>query len=224
MRLQSHLLYTDNIHNIIFRSVHNVRIERLWVDVSVQVRDAWAAFFQHLEIHYGLDVNNRSHIWLLHTLFLPLLNQDLTFFAESWNEHRLQIKGEPRRSPADLFVFDSLVHGVRGDHLDLDEMSPEELEVYGIDWAGLRNEQILASRDQNNDQSEDWTSWVGQSGPPPHLNQVTVDPSVAPVTSDDIQFINNAASPWINQPDDESRCLAWCYALNAARQLHPYEF
>jgi hypothetical protein len=44
-----------------------------------------------------------------------------------------------------------LVHGVRGDTLPNDEMSQEELEVFGVDWEALRDENILRSQRDNND-------------------------------------------------------------------------
>lgn len=100
-----------------YRSVHNVRIERLWVDVTAQVGASWAEAFTQLELHHGLDINNTHHIWLLHLLFLPAINQQLTFFAESWNQHRIQIRNGPNHSPADLFSFDMLVHGIQGSQL-----------------------------------------------------------------------------------------------------------
>lgn len=104
----------------IFRSIHNVRIERLWVDVTAQVGATWSDHFTILELHHGLDINNVNHIWLLHYLFLPTINDQLTFFMGAWNEHRIQIRNGPNRSPADLFGFDMLVHGARG-HALVDE-------------------------------------------------------------------------------------------------------
>ncbi|KAF7311812.1 hypothetical protein MIND_00191700 [Mycena indigotica] len=116
-------------------SVHNIRIERLWVDVTAQVGATWADHFTSLELHYGLNINNVGHIWLLHFLFLATINSQLAFFAESWNEHRIQIRNGPNRSPIDMFGFDMLICGVRGDELPPEEegLSEEELEVYGID-------------------------------------------------------------------------------------------
>ena len=72
-------------------SVHNVRIEHLWVDVTAQVGATWANLFVMLELRHGLDINNSNHIWLLHFIFLPAINAELRFFAESWNEHQIQI-------------------------------------------------------------------------------------------------------------------------------------
>ncbi|KAJ7938562.1 hypothetical protein B0H13DRAFT_2301598 [Mycena leptocephala] len=118
------------------RSVHNVRIERLWVDITAQLGATWAECFTILELCHGLDINNTSHIWLLHFLFLATINSQLAFFAQSWNQHRIQIRHGPNRSPADMFVFDMLVDGIQGNQLPEEELlSEEELEVSGIDTA-----------------------------------------------------------------------------------------
>ncbi|KAJ7664654.1 hypothetical protein DFH06DRAFT_1188283 [Mycena polygramma] len=44
------------------RSVHNVRIERLWADVTAQIGATWADMFILLEVHHGLNINNACHI------------------------------------------------------------------------------------------------------------------------------------------------------------------
>ncbi|KAJ3513257.1 hypothetical protein NLJ89_g3052 [Agrocybe chaxingu] len=200
------------------RSVHNVRIERLWVDVTAQIGSLWANFFTILELRHGLDINNANHIWLLHHLFLPLINIDLTFFAEAWNEHPIQIRDGPNRSPMDLFGFDMAVHGVRGDPLD-EMMSREELEVYGIDWEGLRNDRLLESRQVNNGIEEGVTSWVGESGPPARLNEVIVDSPDNPLTDEALTWLNAEIAPWMGGTDDDSRILLWAHALAAAQSL-----
>lgn len=65
-----------------------MRIERLWVDVTAQLGATWADRFRGLELRsLGLDINNVNHLWLLHYIFLPVINSDLTFFVESWNNH-----------------------------------------------------------------------------------------------------------------------------------------
>ncbi|KAJ7834799.1 hypothetical protein B0H14DRAFT_3087591 [Mycena olivaceomarginata] len=132
------------------KSVHNVRIERLWR-------------FTVLELRHGLDINNISHIWLLHFLFLATINSQLAFFAQSWNQHRIQIR-----------------HGPNRNQLPEEELSEEELEVYGIDWSGLRDNDLLASQRANNSIGEGATSWIGRVGPPPlaDLSSVVVEPPV----------------------------------------------
>ncbi|KZT31146.1 hypothetical protein SISSUDRAFT_995483, partial [Sistotremastrum suecicum HHB10207 ss-3] len=157
------------------RSVHNVRIERLWVDVTAQVGAKWSAFFTQLELHCGLDINNADHLWLLHSLFLPVINAELQFFAEAWNEHKIDSKTGPRRSPWDMWVFDMLVLGVRGNPLESDQpLTSEELEVYGIDWPAFNQQDIRSSQASNNPRDEGDTSWI-RRGFPAQLNGVELD-------------------------------------------------
>ncbi|KAJ7178252.1 hypothetical protein C8R46DRAFT_1329376 [Mycena filopes] len=168
-----------------FLSVHNVRIERLWADVTAQIGATWAELFILLEVHHGLNINNVYHIWLLHFLFLHQINQQLRFFMESWNQHQIRIRDGPNRSPADMFGFDMLALGVRG--TDVGEvMSDAELEVYGVDWEGLRDETLLESRQENNPADEGSTSWIGRSGPPDRLNEVAVEPPSGPFSAAEI--------------------------------------
>ncbi|KII87837.1 hypothetical protein PLICRDRAFT_112417 [Plicaturopsis crispa FD-325 SS-3] len=202
------------------RSVHNVRIERLWVDVTAQVGAMWHEYFIQLELHHGLDINNVQHIWLLHRLFLPIINQQLTFFAESWNQHRIQIRHGPNRSPADMFGFDMLVHGVRGNQLPSnDDLSQDELEVFGIDWEGLREERLLQSQQSNNPRGEGATSWIGRTGPPDDLSEVRVDPPSGPLQDslilDEIQLGMNGAMDVI---------ATWTHGLAVARAMYGNDF
>ena len=87
----------------------------------------------------GLNINNQNHIWFLHYLFLKTINQQLDFFSQAWNHHRIQIPNGPNHSPADMFGFDMLVHGVRGYQLPTPPdvpLSDEDLEVFGrvVGW------------------------------------------------------------------------------------------
>ncbi|KAJ7318081.1 hypothetical protein DFH08DRAFT_917574 [Mycena albidolilacea] len=197
-------------------SVHNVRIERLWVDVTAQVGATWADHFTCLELRYGLDINNIAHIWLLHFLFLGTINSQLAFFAESWNQHRIQIRNSPNRSPTDMFVFDMFVNGVRGDQLPPEEenLIDEELEVYGIDWQGLRDDGVLQSQARNNPRSEGSSSWVGHTGPPPDLSEVVVQPPQGTLTADEITHF----------AEDADIISLWNHALTHVRVLYPNVF
>jgi hypothetical protein len=203
-----------------YRSVHNVRIERLWVDVTAQVGAFWADIFADLELRYGLDINNIHHIWLLHHLFLRLINQQLTFFAESWNQHRIQIQDGPNRSPADMFSFDMLVHGVRGNQLPDKDLSDEELEVYGVDWEGLHDEQLLRSHRGNNPTSEGWNSWIGHVGPPSHLNEVSIDPPVGFLLPGEVDVLDQASETWMHSPVDGDIIALWTHGLAYVRFMH----
>ncbi|KAJ7166345.1 hypothetical protein C8R43DRAFT_878082 [Mycena crocata] len=205
------------------RSVHNVRIERLWVDVTVQVGATWAERFTIFEIRYGLDINNINHIWLLHFLFLSTINSQLAFFAQSWNQHRIQIRRGPNRSPADMFVFDMLVNGVRGNQLPDDEMSEEELEVYGIDWEGLRDENLLDSQRGNNPVAEGASSWIGRVGPPAlaDLSSVIVEPPAGTLGEEEVLQLYSAVQHLVGSAEDADCIMAWTSALSHVRVLCP---
>ncbi|KAL5537303.1 hypothetical protein ACEPAF_1126 [Sanghuangporus sanghuang] len=111
------------------RSVHNIRIERLWVDVTMQVGSKWAAGFRRLEQDGGLSIENPNHIWLLHQLFLPVANSDLDAFVNAWNHHTMRIRGGPNRTPLDMFFFDMVALGERGDVLPESISSPVESDT-----------------------------------------------------------------------------------------------
>ncbi|KAJ7043418.1 hypothetical protein C8F04DRAFT_894034, partial [Mycena alexandri] len=64
-----------------YRSTNNTRIERLWVEVGSQFARRWRVFF------YRLDRTNPHHLWLLHLLFLDLINLDCKNFRAEWNCH-----------------------------------------------------------------------------------------------------------------------------------------
>lgn len=218
---QFKMLYqiTQLCHN---RSVHNVRIERLWVDITAQLGASWADNFTILELRHGFDINNSNHIWLLHHLFLPTINSGLAFFAESWNLHKIQIRDGPNRSPADMFGFDMLIHGVRGGVGEEDDMmSEEELEVYGIDWQGLLDESVLHSQQENNPVNEGSSSWFGGSGNiPAELNEVRVDSPAIPLTALQVENLNHFVSEWVGAADEDSVVQMWIHGLAFARAMN----
>ncbi|KAJ7204244.1 hypothetical protein B0H12DRAFT_1035338 [Mycena haematopus] len=210
------------------RSVHNVRIERLWVDVTAQVGATWADHFTVLELRYGLDINNIAHIWLLHVLFLGTINSQLAFFAESWNQHRIQIRGSANRSLTDMFVFDMFVTGVRGDQLPPEEegLGEEELEVYGIDWQGLRDDSILQSQARNNDRNEGFSSWLGRTGPPSlnDLSHVDVQPPPGTLTNIEVDDLCSTFAELIGSAADDDIVSLWAGALDYCHGLYPNVF
>ena len=207
--------------------MHNIRIERLWVDITAQVGASWAEAFTNLEMNFGLDINNTHHIWLLHHLFLQSLNDQLSFFAESWNQHRMQIRDGPNRSPADMFGFDMLVHGLRGDRLipeTEENMTDEELEVYGVDWEALQNGRILESVRQNEQSDTDTTSWIGRTGPPNNLNEVPLFPPDAP-TVNDVSAFDTSMATWLeSQMGSATISSIWVYGLALARTIYGSSF
>ncbi|KAL0566652.1 hypothetical protein V5O48_015351 [Marasmius crinis-equi] len=206
------------------RSVHNVRIERLWVDVKVGVTSKWKEWFSDLEIHHGMDINNLSHVWLLQFVFLPIINAELTFWAESWNKHKITMRSGPNRSPEDMFGFDMLIHGLRGDDPESFAMSEEELEVFGVDWEGLEDDVLLEAL-RKNYETDGATSWIGQRGPPSSqdLNEVKVEPPPCLLSDIQVEYLRNSIPP-LQQSSQEAVVRLWLHALTIARSLNPGAF
>ena len=71
------------------KSVHNQRIERLWVDVYLVVTQIYLTVFLVLDHSGALDVSNELHLACLHYLFLPRINQHLEKFCEGSNNRPL---------------------------------------------------------------------------------------------------------------------------------------
>jgi hypothetical protein len=203
------------------RSVHNVRIERLWADVTAQIGATWADVFILLEVQHGLNINNVHHIWLSHYLFLHQINGQLRFFMESWNQHQIRIRDGPNRVPADMFGFDMLVQGVRGDPVS---MSDAEMEVYGVDWEALHDDALLESRQENTPADEGSTSWIGRVGPPERLNEVNIEPPSGPSSTLEIQALEAALGHLAGAVDDAAVANLWTEAIILARQMRPSLF
>lgn len=60
-----------------------------------------------------------------------------------------------------MFGFNMLIHSIHGNQLPEEYLTEEELEVYGVDWEGLHDEQLLCSQGANNPMHKGWSSWVG---------------------------------------------------------------
>ncbi|KAJ6466902.1 hypothetical protein C8R45DRAFT_838712, partial [Mycena sanguinolenta] len=111
-------------------STHNTRIERLWVEVGSQFARRWRAFFYRLERMHGLDRTDPHHLWLLHFLFLDLLNEDCATFQEEWNAHPISGEGHDQ-SPNDMFFVGQTSDGVYVD--DCEGVHPDVIsQYYGI--------------------------------------------------------------------------------------------
>ena len=213
------------------RSVHNIRIERLWVDLTANVGAKWKQFFQDLEAYDNLDPGIDTHIWLLHHLFLAEINRDIDEWVGAWNNHVMTIRGERSRSPRDMFFFGMIKDGLRGVELavaddDEDEDLPEdELVGYGIDWQELDDPHIRAHHEAAND-AEDLDDAiapgaVGQGQRPDNLNEVVVDVPFCTLTAEQVQLLDqqlNLHNIWQSRTLEEYR-LRWRTAFNICRHM-----
>ncbi|KZT54316.1 hypothetical protein CALCODRAFT_405186, partial [Calocera cornea HHB12733] len=96
------------------RSVHNVRIERMWGDVTKDFGSKWKKMFIHMETYLELDIGLNTHIWLLHHLFLDDINIDAEVWRQTWNFHPLRTPEGRMRSPNEMWLVGMLERGYRG--------------------------------------------------------------------------------------------------------------
>ncbi|CAI7996922.1 hypothetical protein GBAR_LOCUS1994, partial [Geodia barretti] len=82
--------------------------------------------FSYLEDNNILDVDNEIHLFCLHYVFLPRVNQSLQQFIQMWNNHPLGT--ERNMSPTQLWMT--------AEHPDDVELTLQDQSWYGLDWDG----------------------------------------------------------------------------------------
>ena len=77
-------------------STHNQRIERLWRDVFRCVCHLYYYLFYSMELSGILNPEDPVHLFTLHLIFVPRINQSLFQFAEAFNHHNVRTEtGHP---------------------------------------------------------------------------------------------------------------------------------
>jgi hypothetical protein len=82
------------------RSVHNQRIERLWVDVKMDFIEPYVNLFQQFVSAGACSLSDEDDLFVLHYMFLPMMNDDMQSFVDMWNNHPLSTMGY--KSPMQL--------------------------------------------------------------------------------------------------------------------------
>ena len=206
----------------IFRSVHNVRIERLWCDLTTGFGSKWKSFFQGLEVNDGLDTDIDDHLWLLHHLFLPCINNDALEWAEAWNNHTIALHGERQRSPKDMFVFGMIEEGPRGlptlrEPVDEDV---DDLASYGVDWDAIDNRRIMEHHNQQRNRLDSGHNpFVTHQ--PERFTEVLVPEANCPLTINELHWLDGQleALPYFRSESMDARRLLWVAALDICRQM-----
>lgn len=83
------------------RSVHNQRIERMWVDVGRGFTNRFYNLFTYMEENGILDRESQLDIVVLHIVYLPALRTECRSFVNRWNSHTLSTEN---KSPAQMFT------------------------------------------------------------------------------------------------------------------------
>jgi len=110
------------------RSVHNQRIERLWRDMHKEVTQPLYMRFHAMEDAGKLDADDDVHRFALHTVFLPVINQNLTKFVAAWNLHR--IRTAHNKTPNQLWIEGMLHAADSGPETISAELSDEHLNLH----------------------------------------------------------------------------------------------
>ena len=112
-------------------STHNQRIERLWHDMHRCVTTLYYRLFYFMEQQGILNPLNELHLFSLHYVYEPRINQALELFRVGYNHHGIHTARH--HSPHQLFVEGVLqLHSSGLTALDL--LDEVDAETYGIDY------------------------------------------------------------------------------------------
>lgn len=201
-----------------FRSVHNICIERLWVDVTRGFGAKWKTFFEVLEAHNQLNIDSDAHLWLLHHLFLNKINDDARAWMSTWNNHTLARHGQTHESPQNMYVQGMVVNGIRGVHVADEAVDHEE---YGIDWEDLDRHRIRQHHDDANPENHTENENPFIINHPDHLSHVEVPDPHCPFNSEHLRIFEAELQniPTILSTDMHSHQLTWIQALELATTI-----
>ena len=114
-------------------SVHNQRIERLWLDVKRLIVRRFQTIFYYMEDNGLLDPLNDVHLFVLHLVFLDSINISLRELTMDWNNHPLST--ERNLSPEQLWHLGLSMYQ-NSDPEGYEHLSNCDWETFGVEAEG----------------------------------------------------------------------------------------
>ena len=128
----------DNRGSFAGSSTRNQRIERLWREVFRCTTFLFYCVFYALEDAGYLDLDNETHMFVLHYVFLPRINFALQEFAGAFNLRPMRTE---RNWSPDKIWSNGMINpnndmqtAVRDPFVD--DVEPNNIELFGIDHDG----------------------------------------------------------------------------------------
>jgi hypothetical protein len=104
--------HRSNTESTLTRSVHNVRIERLWRDLRKDSFEGFRQVFMFLEDNELLDMDNSIHRICLFLVFHNRIQASLDRAREAWNHHK--IRTACNKTPTAIYELSRETAMVRG--------------------------------------------------------------------------------------------------------------
>lgn len=118
------------------KSVHSQRIERLWSDVNRVIVSHFLNIFLFLEHSGILDPTDKVHLFCLHLVYIPLINNAINQFIGQWNNH--PVSTQCNFSPNQLWI-QGMLHFRNSGYQAVTDVTASEavnFDHYGIDEEG----------------------------------------------------------------------------------------
>ena len=178
----------------------------------------WKEFFLYLELHHHLDRNNDAHLWLVHHIFLPYINNDASTWAATWNEHTLSSRTESYASPHQKYIHGMLEKGCRAlfpqsaqiPAEDPDQLGEDAITAYGVDWEDMEQNHIMQHHAEHHQHHQNVIDNPFISNLPDRLSHVSSEDPRCPFEAATVDELNT----YLSQLPYLSRCnISDCNAL-----------